>query len=269
MCVYKNDNPIFFHQALESMLSQTIKPLEIVIVCDGSLTEKLETILLDFKVKYSDLFKIKRLLKNIGFANALNIGIELTRTEYIARMDSDDISFPNRIEYQLKELIKNEELSIVGSYVLEFDKNISDARYIRNVPILQKDIFRVSKTRSPFNHPSVIFRKKDLVNAGMYKNIKRKEDLELFGRMMNKGYKGLNLNIPLLYYRSDINNYRRKKSIENLLNYIKVVYGFVKLKHSSFLDLLIVIFYQLSFMIFPVIFLKKITNLFFRIKTNK
>ncbi len=266
MCVYHKDNPSYLSEAIESMISQTLKPYEIVIVCDGLLTPELDKLITKFKVKYDKLFVIIRSPTNIGFANALNLGIKQTNTEFIARMDSDDISFPNRIECELEQFIKNPELSIVGSFVLEFNLDKNDAKFIRNVPTNQLNIFKVSKRRSPFNHPSVILRKKDLLDVGMYRDIKRKEDLDLFGRMMIRGYKGTNLSYPLLYYRSDKNNYLRKKNINNLINYIKVVFHFYKLKHSSIFDLVIVLFYQISFLLLPVSFLKALTNKYFRLK---
>jgi glycosyltransferase involved in cell wall biosynthesis len=268
MCVYIRDNKTYLLEAIESMVSQTIKPFEIVIVCDGPLSIELDKIITDYQNKYSDLFQIIRSPTNVGFANALNLGIINTRTQYIARMDSDDISFPNRIECELQQLINNPDISIVGSYVLEFNLNKKDAKFIRNVPINHNDIFKVSKTRSPFNHPSVIIRKNDLIDVGMYRDIKRKEDLDLFGRMMIKGYKGVNLAFPLLFYRSDKNNYLRKKNIYNLINYIKVIYYFYRLKHSTFFDLITVLVYQISFFIFPVSLLKIITNSFYRKKIN-
>ena len=91
MSLYINEKPEHLRQSIESMINQTIKPDEIVIVKDGPITKELEDVLEEFSTNYSDLFKIVPSEKNIGLGLALNLGLENCRNELVARMDTDDI----------------------------------------------------------------------------------------------------------------------------------------------------------------------------------
>jgi glycosyltransferase involved in cell wall biosynthesis len=99
MSVYYKENPEYLQQALESIWdAQTLKPDEIVLVEDGPLTTELYSILTNWKNKLDKILKRVPLEKNEGLTKALNMGIEHCSGEFIARMDSDDISCPNRFE---------------------------------------------------------------------------------------------------------------------------------------------------------------------------
>ena len=107
MSIYHKEKPIFFVESVESMLKQTIKPDEIVIVKDGPLTPELDQTIKKYENQYSGLFTIVPLEKNLGLGLALNEGLKKCRNELVARMDTDDISLENRCELQLKEFDKN------------------------------------------------------------------------------------------------------------------------------------------------------------------
>src|SRR5690625_3663015 len=120
MSIYLKENPIFLKSSIESMLSQTIKPDEIVLVKDGPLTADLE-IIIDYYTKLkSYIFTIVSLKNNLGLGLALNEGLKVCRNELVARMDTDDISLPKRCELQIKEFQKNKNLCLVGTMVDEF-----------------------------------------------------------------------------------------------------------------------------------------------------
>ena len=99
--VYYKEKAEYLIECLESMVHQTVQPSEIVIVKDGKLTAELEDVLTKYKTKYQRLFKFVCLEKNVGLGLALAEGIKNCSHELIARMDSDDISIPNRCELQL------------------------------------------------------------------------------------------------------------------------------------------------------------------------
>ena len=123
MSVYKNDHAPFIKDAIESLLAQTYPPDEIVIVIDGFINDSAEAVINQYC--NSSQFKIIRLLENNGLANALNIGITNAKNPFIARMDSDDICFPNRLEKQIQYLKKN-NLDIVGGQIIEFGTSICE-----------------------------------------------------------------------------------------------------------------------------------------------
>jgi glycosyltransferase involved in cell wall biosynthesis len=269
ICVYSKDSPAFLEKALISIFNQTLFPKEVILVEDGPLTNKLVQLIEYFQKKYEGILRVIKNEKNIGFSLSLNKGILACKTEFVARMDSDDISREDRIEKQLLFMVENSDISILGTYIFEFEKEINEEKYLRVVPLENKEIKILSRRRSPFNHPTVIFRKKSIIEGGLYKNIERKEDLELFGRLLFKGYKGANIPIPLLFYRTDNNNIKRKKKLVNIKNYLNVIFNFFLIGHSSLLDLIIVFFYQISFLLFPISLLKLITQGFYRKKWKR
>lgn len=112
--LYKNDNPAFVKQSIESMLSQTVVTNDYVIVEDGPITNELEKVLEEYCENY-DFFHIVKLEENGGLGVALRVGLQECRNELVARIDSDDLSVSERCELQLKVFEKNPELVIVGS----------------------------------------------------------------------------------------------------------------------------------------------------------
>ena len=112
--VYYKEKAEYLIECLESMVHQTVEPSEIVIVKDGKLTVELEDVLTEYKTKYQRLFKFVCLEKNVGLGLALAEGIKNCSYELIARMDSDDISIPNRCELQLREFAQDPLLDVCG-----------------------------------------------------------------------------------------------------------------------------------------------------------
>lgn len=114
MSVYKKDNPKYLDLALNSIELQTVKPSEIILVEDGPVSEELQFVV-DKHISQSNVnFKSVKLKKNHGLGEALRIGTNYVSTNWIARMDSDDVSVPKRFEMQLNEIIKNPELAVIG-----------------------------------------------------------------------------------------------------------------------------------------------------------
>lgn len=210
MSVYKNDNPEWFKDSVISMINQTVTPQEIVIVSDGPLTEDLELAFDELISKYDCIKKIK-LEVNQGLGEALNIGLENCRFDYVARMDADDYSIPTRLEKQLNFMNQNPEISVVGSHIREFDNDIkSEKNIFKRVPIGNKNIRKKIKFRNPVNHPSVLFRKKDIEKVGKYIEIKLNEDYFLWVRLINQGFKIDNINETLVYMRVNKESYLRR-----------------------------------------------------------
>ena len=124
MSVYSRDNPQFLRLAIDSMLNQTVKTNDFVIVEDGEIGADLNSVIEEYSSKF-DCFNIIKLTRNVGLGKALDAGIKYCKNNYVARMDADDISLLNRCEKQLKVFAKDPTLSIVGSWVDEFDIDIA------------------------------------------------------------------------------------------------------------------------------------------------
>ena len=158
MSVYHKEKPEYFRAAIESILNQTVKTNDFVIVCDGPLNEGLDNVITEVVTANPGLFNIYRMTENKGLAIALNNGILQCKNQIIARMDSDDISRNDRMEKQLKAM-KEHNADIVSSNLIEFDGDVSNTTLTRQVPESHKDIVAFAKKRTPFNHPAVMYRK--------------------------------------------------------------------------------------------------------------
>lgn len=141
MTVYCKDNPDFFRLALESMVNQTVKPDEIVLVKDGKITQELQNVINDVQKTSKNIIELQ-LEKNLGLGLALNAGIAICKNELIARMDSDDISLPQRCEKQLNVFQNNPDIDIVGCPVIEFSGNVENVVGKRNVPLTNEEIHK-------------------------------------------------------------------------------------------------------------------------------
>lgn len=209
MSVYAKERPENLKAAMDSIWNQTAKTDDFVLVCDGPLGEELEAVIEETRLAQSEL-RLVRLEKNGGLGNALNIGMKHCRNDLVARMDSDDISRPDRCEKQLAVFREHPEISICSGIVEEFSKSpdIIDSR--RVPPETQSDIQAFMKKRNPFNHPCVMYRKAVVEAAGGYKDFYLLEDYYLWVRMLQNGAIGYNIQEPLLWMRAGSEMYRRR-----------------------------------------------------------
>lgn len=242
MSVYHKENPIFLSAAIESILEQTVKTKDFVIVCDGPLNEELDRVIDDFCQKYPVLFHIIRLEKNVGLANALNAGLSECKNELIARMDSDDISLPDRIEKQLAAF-QSTGADIISGAVQEFVGNATSVTKIlhnpkdfgsrRVLPKEHNDIVEFAKKRSPFNHPAVMYKKSVVEACGGYADYPYFEDYNLWVSMLMVGAKGYNISDILVYMRAGADMYKRRGGA----SYAGKIYRFKKhLKDIGFIS---------------------------------
>lgn len=123
MSVYGKDNPAYFKQALESVtINQTLRPTQAVIVLDGPVSEEIKTIITQVARNAADIeFTVVEKEKNGGLAAALNSGLAACKYDWVARMDADDISVPNRFEKQIAYLSQHPNVQVLGGYIREFE----------------------------------------------------------------------------------------------------------------------------------------------------
>ena len=124
MSVYHKEKAEYLEIAIESMLNQTVPPEQFVIVEDGPLTDELEQVVLKYEIEKPDLFTVVRLDKNRGLGLALDEGMKYCRNELIARMDSDDISLPERCEKELAVFKTYPDMDIISGAINEFKDSI-------------------------------------------------------------------------------------------------------------------------------------------------
>ena len=251
MTVYEKDNPVFVKASIDSILAQTKKTNDFVVVCDGPIPNELATLLCRYQENYPTLFNVIKLEKNVGLGAALKTGLIYCKNEIVARMDDDDVSRPNRCESELSAFSSDTDLDICGSYVSEFENDITKPVRIKNVPITHEEILKFSRRRNPFNHSSVMFKKSKIIEVGNYSDMRTNQDVELWVRALNNGLKGMNIDSPLVDFRFDSNTYKRRKQWKNVKLLIKVWKGFWKNKYCSFFDYLHVLFTQIVILVLP------------------
>ena len=210
MSVYYKENPEYLTQAIESIQAQTFPTDDFVLVCDGSLSEELDAVIDVKQHEMGQILNVVRLAKNVGLGNALNEGIRHCRHELVARMDSDDIAYPNRCEKQITVFNIHPEVSICSGVVEEFttDPDTVDTR--RVPPETNAEIVEFAKKRNPFNHPCVMYKKAAVEAVGSYQDFYLLEDYYLWLRMLMAGYQGYNIQEPLLHMRAGSDMYLRR-----------------------------------------------------------
>lgn len=210
MSVYHKEKPEYLKQAIESIQAQTYPTDDFVLVCDGPLNSELDAVITTKQQEMNGVLKVYRLDKNEGLGNALNAGINHCKNELVARMDSDDVAYPNRCEKQIDVFNTHPEVSICSGIVEEFttDPEVVDAR--RALPETNAKIMEFAKKRNPFNHPCVMYKKSAVEAAGSYKDFYLLEDYYLWLRMLMAGYQGYNIQEQLLHMRAGSDMYMRR-----------------------------------------------------------
>lgn len=248
--LYAKEKPEYLRQCLDSMLNQTVPPSEYVIVKDGPLTNELEEVLVEYCSK-SPIFKIVGLEVNSGCGPASIAGMEACTNDLVARIDSDDISLPNRCELELAMMEKEEDLAVVGSDMYEFEDDPSVITAVKKMPTEPEDIYRFGKKRNPFNHSTVMMRKSIVQANGGYAPLRRSLDLELFTKLLMKGCKCRNIGEPLVLFRTGSARVERKKNWTNLKCDLSVYKRNLKEKYINVFEYLYVVLRQVVFFIMP------------------
>ncbi|MBN2057315.1 MAG: glycosyltransferase [Candidatus Saganbacteria bacterium] len=224
MSVYKNDRAEHLDRALGSLVEQTLRPAEIVLVEDGPLTPELEAVIRRRSAEIA--IRPLVLAKNVGLGRALAAGLLQCRHELVARMDSDDISAPERLAKQAAYLLAHPEIAVVGTWISEFDGAETDIYAYRKLPTEPDELRRFAKTRMPVNHVSVLFRKSAILASGSYSTMRGLEDYPLWGRMLVKGYKFANIPEVLVNVRAGREMIDRRGGLKYLVNELAMLREF-------------------------------------------
>ena len=215
MAVYGKENPEFLRQSIESMLNQTLPFSDFVLVCDGPLSHELNEVITWAQKQMGEKLQLIRLKENKGLGNALHVGVPRCRCSVIARMDSDDISRPDRCERQFR-IIERDGYDLVSGTLQEFSRKPGDMDRLRVLPRTSEEILQYAKKRNPFNHPCMMFRREAVLHAGKYQYFPGFEDYYLCVRMLRKGCKGYNVQEVILDMRTGNGMYDRRGGREYL-----------------------------------------------------
>ncbi|WP_146993644.1 glycosyltransferase, partial [Furfurilactobacillus siliginis] len=222
MSVYKNAIASELKESLMSIENQTLKPTELVLIEDGPVPLSVQNVILNFIERCSFNVRVKKLPKNKGLGNALSVGLKLVSYELVARVDGDDICATDRFRQQIDVFKEKPDVSIVGSNVDEFIGTIDNVVGSRVVPENENEILDFARMRSPFNHPTVMFKKSVVLASGNYQSkFPLFEDYSLWVRLLDSGYIGYNIQDPLVKMRVGTGMYTRRGGVKYLRSYYR------------------------------------------------
>ncbi len=217
MSIYRGDNPRYLESALRSIYDGQIrKPDQIVIVVDGRVSRDLASIINNFFVTHKQITTIVKLSQNSGLGIALCEGSKKCTGDFILRMDSDDISVPERFQIQEEYITSNPQIDAFGGYIEEFENKPGDLCQVRCVPLSEPEIKKMLKMRNPMNHVTMCIRANALRTAGNYEHMPFCEDYYLWAKMLAKGLKLANIPEVLVKVRVGNGFIGRRSSKEYL-----------------------------------------------------
>lgn len=256
MSVYKGDNPRWLESCFESLRSQTLSANEIVLVKDGYLTPELDFVIASWQ-KILPL-NVVGYVQNHGLAYALNYGIDFCCSDLIARMDADDICYPERFEKQVARFVQNPELQILGTGIEEFyvKENGDEICNIRLYPPVTNKYSKSLYKGTPIAHPTVMTHS-EVLRKFRYnlKNQKYSQDIELWFRLVENGFEIETIQAPLLRFRITEKTFMRR-NISKACNELKIYISSLK-RINGFSIMLIYPILRFISRLLPVFLIKK------------
>lgn len=214
MSTYKEDERLL-RESIESILNQTYRDFEYIIILDYPDNDVHKSVIEEYALKDDRIhFYINE--KNMGLTDSLNRGLSLCHGEYIARMDADDISLPNRLERQMKYLEKN-HYDLIGGITEMINENGTLLYSIKSVPTDPKKINKALRYSQCIAHPTWLGRKEVFEKNSGYRHMPLCEDYDFTLRAVLNGFVISNLNEPVLKYRMTSNSISRSNLFEQYL----------------------------------------------------
>ena len=232
MSTYKEDERLL-RESIESILNQTYKDFEYIIILDYPDNDVHKSVIEEYALKDDRIhFYINE--TNMGLTDSLNHGLSLCHGEYIARMDADDISLPDRLERQMKYLEKN-HYDLIGGITEMINENGSLLYSIKSVPTDPKKINKALRYSQCIAHPTWLGKKEVFEKNAGYRHMPLCEDYDFTLRAVLNGFVISNLNEPVLKYRMTSNSISRSNLFEQYL-YMSYITNEYKNKRVASVD---------------------------------
>lgn len=221
MSVY-NETEIWLREAIKSILNQTYRDFEFIIILDNPSNMQLENIILEYAEADKRIVFLKN-EENIGLVKSLNRALKISKGEYIARMDADDISENNRLELQYHYIEEN-NLDLIGCKVSLIDENSNNISKNFIVPVNRKNMKLYFKHRNVIVHPSFFFRSSILRDKGIigYRDVPYAEDYDFVCRAISGGCSVANTDKFLLKYRIRTTSVCKQNTLNQMKSYLYV-----------------------------------------------
>lgn len=268
MPVYIKEVPKYLAQSLESILeNQSVLPTEVIIVEDGPVTTDIRNVLDHYSNLFPNLVSCYQLKKNMGMGYAMNFGLNKCKYDWVFRMDSDDISRPDRFEKQI-QIIEQNKFDVIGSSISEFNKYLGDINQLRILPENHQDIVNMMKYRNPINHMTVAFNKKSALLAGGYWSKRFFEDYNLWYEMFKTNAIFYNIQEVLVDARIGNNMLNRRSGYRYFLYEFELLKKFRRDNFLNNIQFFSFLFMKLIARLLPVFMLQKIYKSFLRNKNQ-
>ena len=213
--VWRRDRPDHLVAAFRSTVDQqTRRPDHVVVVRDGPVAPELSAAIAELAATSPVPVDVLELERNVGLGPALDAGLRACRYDVVARMDADDLSLPHRFAVQMPLIEAGAEL--VGAGLLEFGAGADDVVGRRVPPTDPDDIRARARFADPFNHPTVVYRRRCVQAVGGYGEFALMEDYLLWAKMIMAGARVANVAEPLVLYRVGAGAYRRRGGLAQL-----------------------------------------------------
>lgn len=225
MSIYGGTDAGELERCFASVVSQTLQPGEIVIVFDGPVKRAVGVCVAELAA--SRCVRMVEFPDNRGLGAALRDGLSHCTSDIVARMDTDDVCMPGRFETQYRYLAEHPEISLVGGLLRERKPGaMGNGIVVRKLPESPDEIRHFAKYRNPLNHPTVMFRKLDVLKAGSFIHFPLLEDYYLWVRMLVHGYRIANVPQVLVEAQADIDYFARRGGIAYLCQEIRLARRF-------------------------------------------
>ena len=231
--IYEGTDSKELSKCFDSLEAQTLPADEIVLVIDGPITSPVR-VCVD---RYSAILPIRILefSQNRGLGPALHDGLLACSHDLIARVDTDDQSLPARFETQVRFLQQASLVSVVGGMMREqTHKNTKTGSLVRTMPLSHDEISRTARKRNPINHPTVVFRKNDIIASGNYGDYRFFEDYELWARVILKEHRLANIDQILVETETNTRFFARRRGLSYIRHEIRFARRLFKTKFLSF-----------------------------------
>lgn len=218
MSVYEKESPENLREALHSLQGQLESGDEVILVLDGPIPPSLMSVVHQFEPVLP--LRIIPIVINGGLANALNVGVQHVKTEWVVRFDSDDICVKERLKIQ-RAVAQSGQADFFGGQIEEFDCDSRHSLGQRSVPLNSKDILKQLPKRNPFNHVTMCIRT-EILKSQPYPNIPGFEDYALWSVLISKGYLYMNLPKVLVFVRAGDLMIQRRKGLNYIMRELKL-----------------------------------------------
>ena len=258
MAVYRSEKAEYLHRALTSVWDeQSLTPDEIVLVQDGPVGDELSAVIASWQQKLGDKLNLIVNESNIGLTKSLNRGIACIKSDFVARMDSDDISHPLRFERQVAYFEQHADVDIVGGALQEFDDE-NECLNVRHYPLTNDEVLRYIYKASPLAHPTVMMRRR-LFDSGLRydERYRTSQDIALWYDALCAGLKIGNVDEITINFRRAGDVFKRR-SRDKAVNEYKIYVNGIRRLYGAFTWRYVYPLARLVFRLMPVSVVKLI-----------